>query len=86
MFRIRLALVIAVSFSFVLLLGAVMYWGSNQVIGHFQRSQAAYEAFERYERLSQKPTVISNKMDRPITGGPNAKAGVETRQSLFDGA
>lgn len=86
MFRIRLALVIAVSFSFVLLLGAVMYWGSNQVIGHFQRSQAAYEAFERYERLSQEAyRYFKQQMDRLITGGPNAKAGVETaKHRLFD--
>ena len=54
MFRIRLAAVIAVSFCFVLGLGMVLHWGSSQVALHFQRSQSAYEAFDRYERLSHE--------------------------------
>ena len=54
MFRIRLALVIAVSFGFVLFLGMTLYWGSSQVVRYSHRSQAAYEAFDYYQRLSHK--------------------------------
>ncbi len=65
MFRLRLAVVILVSFGFVLLLGIALYWGSNQVARHFQRSQAAYEAFDRYERLSQQAyRHFKQRMDR----------------------
>ncbi|MBS4051889.1 MAG: histidine kinase, partial [Methylomonas sp.] len=70
MFRFRLALVIAVSFGFVLLLGGIMYWGSDQVARHFQRSQTAFEAFDRYEHLSQEAyRYFKQQMDRLITGG-----------------
>lgn len=86
MFRFRLALVIIVSFGFVLLLGAVMYWGSDQVAGHFQRSQSAYQAFDRYERLSQEAyRYFKQQMDRLITGGPDAEAGVDaSKLRLFE--
>ncbi len=86
MFRVHLALVIGISFSFVLAMGAVMYWGSHQVDGHFQRSQAAYEAFDRYERVSQEAyRYFKQQMDRLITGSPDANAGMETaKRRLFD--
>ncbi|CAG0989284.1 HAMP domain-containing protein [Methylomonas sp. LL1] len=86
MFRFRLALVIIVSFGFVLLLGAVMHWGSDQVAGHFQRSQRAYQAFDRYENLSQEAyRYFKQQMDRLITGGPDAEAGVgASKQRLFE--
>jgi signal transduction histidine kinase len=85
MFRFRLAIVIIVSFSFVLFLGIALYWGSNQVARHFQRSQLAYEAFDQYERLSQEAyRHFKQRMDSLITANPTAKAGVESsRQRLF---
>lgn len=86
MFRFRLALVIVVSFSFVLFLGVALYWGSNQVAGHFQRSRMAYEAFDHYERLSQEAyRHFKQRMDRLITNSPAAEAGVESsKQRLYE--
>lgn len=85
MFRFRLAFVIAVSFCFVLFLGGVMYWVSNQVAWHFEHSQAAYDAFSRYERLSQEAyRYFKQQMDRLITGAPDTRPDVETsKQRLF---
>lgn len=85
MFRIRLAVVIIVSFSFVLFLGGALYWGANQVSRHFHRSQRAYEAFDHYERLSQEAyRHFKQRMDSLITANPTAKAGVESsRQRLY---
>ncbi|MFA6051091.1 MAG: ATP-binding protein [Methylobacter sp.] len=79
MFHFRLAVVIVVSFGFVLFLGITLYWGSNQVALYFQRSQAAYEAFDHYERLSQEAyRHFKQRMDRLITADPTAEAGVES--------
>ncbi len=79
MFRFRLAVVIVVSFGFVLFLGIALYWGSNQVARYFQRSQTAYEAFDRYERLSQEAyRHFKQRMDRLITTSPTAESGVES--------
>lgn len=85
MFRFRLALVIAVSFFFVLLLGIGMYWGSEQVDGHFQRSQAAYEAFDHYERLSQEAyRYFKQQMDHLIAGDSSSQAELNaSRQRLL---
>ena len=75
MFRFRLALVIGISFFFVLVLGVGMYWGSEQVSGHFQRSQAAYEAFDHYEQLSQEAyRYFKQQMDRLIIGDSSQQA------------
>jgi len=86
MFRFRLAVVIVVSFGFVLLLGIALYWGSNQVARYFQRSQSAYEAFDRYERLSQEAyRHFKQRMDRLITDSPTTEAGVESsKQRLYE--
>ncbi len=86
MFRVRLAIVIVISFGFVLLLGIALYWGSNQVALHFQRSQAAYEAFDHYERLSQEAyRHFKQRMDSLITASPSAEAGVaSSRQRLYE--
>jgi len=54
MFRFRLSAVIAVSVCFVLALGAVLYWESNQVAIYFERSQTAHQTFARYQRLSHE--------------------------------
>jgi two-component system OmpR family sensor kinase len=79
MFRFRLAVFIVVSFSFILFLGITLYWGSNQVARHFQRSQTAYEAFDHYERLSQEAyRHFKQRIDRLITASPSAEAGVES--------
>ena len=79
MFRFRLAVVIVVSFGFVLFLGCALYWGSNQVARQFQRSQAAYEAFDHYERLSQEAyRHFKQRMDRLLTDSPTAETGVES--------
>ncbi|MGZ8160906.1 MAG: ATP-binding protein [Methylobacter sp.] len=79
MFRFRLAAVIVVSFGFVLFLGITLYWGSNQVARHFQRSQTAYEAFDHYERLSQEAyRHFKQRMDRLITANPTAEADLES--------
>jgi len=79
MFRFRLAIAIVVSFAFVLFLGIALYWGSNQVARYFQRSQAAYEAFDHYERLSQEAyRHFKQRMDRLIAASPTAEADVES--------
>ncbi|MGJ0483568.1 MAG: ATP-binding protein [Methylomicrobium sp.] len=86
MFRFRLAIVIFVSFGFVLFLGIALYWGTNQVARYFQRSQAAYEAFDHYERLSQEAyRHFKQRMDRLITADDSAEAGVESsKQHLYE--
>jgi two-component system OmpR family sensor kinase len=79
MFRFRLAVVIVVSFCFVLFLGIALYWSSNQVGRYFQRSQMAYEAFDHYERLSQEAyRYFKQRMDRLITASPTADDGVQS--------
>ena len=86
MFRLRLALVIAISFSFVLLLGGILYWGSEQVAGHFQRSQKAFQSFDRYERLSQEAyRYFKQQMDRLITSGDKAESDLaKSKQRLYE--
>jgi two-component system OmpR family sensor kinase len=86
MFRFRLAVFIVVSFGFVLFLGITLYWGSNQVARHFQRSQRAYEAFDNYERLSQEAyRHFKQRIDRLITANPSAEAGVQSsKRRLYE--
>ena len=82
MFRFRLAVVIGVSFGFVLFLGITLYWGSNQVARYFQRSQTAYEAFDHYERLSQEAyRHFKQRMDSLIATSPTAQVGVESSKN-----
>jgi two-component system OmpR family sensor kinase len=85
MFRFRLAVVIAVSFGFVLFLGGILHWGSNRVELYFQRSQAAYEIFDHYELLSKAAyRHFKQRMDRLITDNPIAETGVESsKQHLY---
>ena len=84
MFRVRLAAVIAVSFCFVLGLGGLIYWGSSQVALDFQRSQSAYEAFDRYERVSHEAyRYFKQRMDSLVTNTEAAEAGAApSRQRL----
>lgn len=86
MFRFRLAAVIVVSFGFVLFLCGALYWSSNRVALYFQRSQSAYEAFDRYERLSQQAyRHFKQRMDRLITDSPIAEEGVESsKRRLYE--
>jgi two-component system OmpR family sensor kinase len=86
MFRFRLAVVIAVSFGFVLFLGFILHWGSNRVELYFQRSQTAYETFDHYEQLSQEAyRHFKQRMDRLITENPVAETGVQSsKQHLYE--
>ena len=86
MFRFRLAIVIAISFGFVLSLGVALYWGSNQVARYFQHSQTAYETFDDYEQVSQEAyRHFKQRMDRLITANPNSETGVaSSKQRLYD--
>ena len=86
MFRFRLLVVIVVSFGFVLFLGFTLYWGSHKVDQNFQRNQAAYEAFDRYERLSEEAyRHFKQQIVGLITASPTAEAGVESsRQHLYE--
>jgi len=86
MFRVRLAVVIAVSFCFVLFLGMTLHWGASRVALYFHRSQSAYEAFDHYQRLSQEAyRHFKQRMDRLITDNPAAEAGVETsKRRLYE--
>ena len=87
MFRIRLAVVIAVSFGFVLFLGMILYWGSNQVALYALRSQSAYEAFDQYQRLSQQAyRHFKQRMDWLITDSPTAEDGVASSKRRLDEA
>jgi signal transduction histidine kinase len=86
MFRFRLALVIVVSFGFVLSLGITLYWGAERVALYFQRSRTAYENFDHYERLSQEAyRYFKQRMDRLNTDSPAADAGVDSsKQRLYE--
>jgi signal transduction histidine kinase len=80
MLRIRLALVIIITFIFVLLLASTLYWGSNKVAIYTQRSTTAYISIEQYEHLSQQAYRYFNKhMERLIsTATPDQLAIIET--------
>ncbi len=81
MFRLRLALALLVSFGFVLFLGALLYRGSSQVGQYFQRSQAAYDSFDDYQRLSQEAyRHFKQRMDRLLIDSPDSAAGVDVSQ------
>lgn len=86
MFRLKLAVVIVIIFSFVLLLGAVLYWGSNQVGVYFQRGQTAYETFDHYERLSQEAyRHFKQRLDGLISDNATAVEGVAiSKQRLYE--
>lgn len=86
MFRVRLAIVILFLFGFVLFLGLTLYWGSNQIDRYFQRSQAAYESFDIYERLSQEAyRHFKQRMDHLITDNQISQNGVElSKRRLYE--
>lgn len=76
MFRVRLALAIITSFSFVLALGFAMLWGSKQVARYFENSQSAYVALDHYQLLSQEAyRHFKQRLDRLISdGSPTAES------------
>jgi two-component system, OmpR family, sensor kinase len=84
LFRVQLTAITAGAIGFVFILGWALYWGANQAAINFQRYQAAYEAFERYERLSQQAyRYFKQRMDRLAGGGTVADAGTAfARQRL----
>lgn len=87
MFRVRLAAITGVSFGFVLILGWALFWGANQTAQNFKRHQLAYEAFERYERLSQEAyRYFKQRMDRLAIGNPGADARMQVSKQRLDAA
>lgn len=79
MFRLRLSLVIAISFSFVLGLGFAMLWGSQQVARHFASIQTAYDALDHYQFLSQEAyRHFKQRLDRLISDSPASETGIES--------
>ncbi|OAI19897.1 histidine kinase [Methylomonas koyamae] len=87
MFRFRLAIVMFVSFGFVLSLGVALYLGADEMALHFQHSQTAYETFDDYEQLSQEAyRHFKQRMDRLITANPNSETGVESSKQRLQAA
>ncbi len=80
MLRVRLALVIGVSLGFVIFLGFALYWGSEKVAQYYYRSQLAYEAFDRYEQLSEEAyRHFKQRLDLLL--GDGAEASVEAKRA-----
>ena len=87
MLRIRLALVISISLGFVFFLGFALYWGSAKVALYFHRSQMAYEAFDRYEELSQEAyRHFKQRMDLLLVDSEASAADVELSRKRLDDA
>lgn len=87
MLRVRLALVIGVSLGFVVFLVLALYWGTDRVEAYFQRTQAAYEAFDRYQSLSHEAyRHFKQRMDLQLVDGPNTRADVEMSRQRVDAA
>lgn len=86
MLRIRLALVVAISLCFVFVLGFTLYWGSHKISQYSSRSQAAYEAFDRYQQLYREAyRYFKQRMDLLLVDQQGTAADVEmSRQRLHD--
>lgn len=81
MFRFRLALAIATSFGLILALGFATWWGTKQVAVHFEASQTAYTALDRYQLLSQDAyRYFKQRLDRLI-GDNNLNAEAELKDA-----
>lgn len=85
MLRVRLALVIGVSLGFVVFLVLVLFRGTDRVSAYFHRTQAAYEAFDRYQDLAHTAyRHFKQRMDLQLVDSPNSRSDVElSRQSLY---
>lgn len=87
MFRIRLALVIGIFFSFVLALGLALHWGSKQVSRHFEASQDAYDALDQYQHLSQEAyRHFKLHMDRLVNDTPDTEIRFEASKQRLSTA
>ena len=87
LFRVQLTALTAGAIGFVFILGWALYWGANQTAINFQRYQTAYEAFERYERLSQQAyRYFKQRMDRLAGGVSVAEAGMVSARQRLDAA
>lgn len=86
MLRVRLALVVAVSLCFVFVLGFTLYWGAHKIALYSSRSQAAYEAFDRYQQLYREAyRYFKQRMDLLLVDQQGTVADVEmSRQRLHD--
>jgi signal transduction histidine kinase len=86
MLRVRLALVVAVSLCFVFVLGFTLYWGAHKIALYSSRSQAAYEAFDRYQQLYREAyRYFKQRMDLLLVDQQGTAADVEmSRQRLHD--
>ena len=86
MLRVRLALVVAISLCFVFVLGFTLYWGSHKIALYSSRSQAAYEAFDRYQQLYREAyRYFKQRMDLLLVDQQGTSADVEmSRQRLHD--
>ncbi|WP_084162285.1 sensor histidine kinase [Methylocaldum szegediense] len=86
MLRVRLALVVAISLCFVFVLGLTLYWGSHKIALYSSRSQAAYEAFDRYQQLYREAyRYFKQRMDLLLVDQQGTVADVEmSRQRLHD--
>lgn len=86
MLRVRLALVVAISLCFVFVLGFTLYWGAHKIALYSSRSQAAYEAFDRYQQLYREAyRYFKQRMDLLLVDQQGTAADVEmSRQRLHD--
>lgn len=85
MLRMRLALVIGVSLGFVVFLVVTLFFGTERAGAYFQRTQAAYEALDRYQELSHSAyRHFKHRMDLHLADSEASRAEVElSRQRLF---
>ncbi len=86
MLLLRLALVIAVSFGFVVILGLALYAGSREVEWYVDSGQRAYEAFDRYEALAQDAyRHFKQRMDLLLVDNEATQADVESSGRRLQG-
>lgn len=87
MLRLRLALVIAVSLFFVIVLGVALYWGSRRVEWYVASGQRAYEAFDRYEELSLSAyRHFKQRMDLLLVDNEATQADVDSSEQRLRAA
>ncbi|MBS3964397.1 MAG: HAMP domain-containing protein [Methylomonas sp.] len=71
MYHLKLALVIAISFTFVVLLAAILYWSTSKITHHVQRSENAHNTLIAYEHVSQQAyRHFKQRMDHLLTESP----------------
>jgi signal transduction histidine kinase len=81
MLRFRLALVIGISLCFVVFLALALSFGTDRVAAYFHRTQAAYEAFVRYQDLSHTAyRHFKQRMDLHLADSVATRSEVESSQ------